>query len=280
MELKSMDGQRAASLEGRVPEFFDHQAATFDSRAGLPEIYCREIARAVMEIGEARPGDLVVELGPGTGQIGRWLRRYARYVGIDLSAGMLREFRARLGNEFTEGALVHADAQAVWPVADAAARVVFSSRALHLLNQEHVAREMRRVAVTEGATLIVGRVGREPESTRARMAREMNRLMRRRGLEGRGGEGQRRRLLEACERRGAKILEPVTVARWTVSASPQSSLDSWRSLASLGGVHVPPETRKEILAELESWAVNEFGALDRELESEETYTLYPIRYDG
>lgn len=281
MELKNRDegSERShVNFRGRVPEFFDHQAATFEQRAGLPESYCREIARAVLEIGGAGAGDLVVELGPGTGQIGRWFDARVRYVGLDLSAGMLREFRARLRDEpAAQRALVHADAQAGWPIADASARVVFSSRAVHLLEQEHVAREMFRVAAHDGAMLVVGRVRREPQSIRARMAREMNERLRARGFEGRGGERQNRKLFEACSRRGAKILEPLTVARWTVAASPQQSLDSWRSLVSLGGINVPSQLRDEILTELQGWAMKAFGALDREFESEETYVLYALR---
>jgi hypothetical protein len=70
------------------------------------------------------------------------------------------------------------------------------------------------------------------------------------------------------------------VARWTTTASPQWSLDSWRSLVSLGGVNVPAHVRDEILLELEGWAKKEFGSLDREFESEETYVLYPLRCAG
>ncbi|HEX8746602.1 MAG TPA: class I SAM-dependent methyltransferase, partial [Pyrinomonadaceae bacterium] len=253
------------------------QAATFERRAGLPQVFAHRIAQAVLEIGEARAGDLIVELGPGTGQIGRWFHERARYVGIDLSIGMLWEFRARLDGELNRTALIHADAQSVWPVAAGSVRLVFSSRAVHLLNEQHVAREMLRVSHANGAMLIVGRVHREPQSVRSRMAREMNRLMRRRGFEGRGGLGRNRRLFEACSRLGAKILEPVEVASWVVAASPQASLDSWRSLSSLGGIDVPGRAREEILAELESWAGREFGALDRESESVETYVLYPVR---
>lgn len=243
----------------------------------MPESYCREIAGAVLEIADACAGDLVVELGPGTGQIGRWFPSSVRYVGLDLSVGMLKEFRARLEEDPVERVLIRADAQANWPLADGSTRVVFSSRAIHLLEQEHVAREMFRVAAPTGATLIVGRVRREPQSMRARMAREMNERLRERGFEGRGGERQNRKLFEACSRRGAKILEPRTVARWTVSASPQHSLDSWRSLVSLGGRNVPAHVRDEIMTELESWAKKEFGALDREFEAEEAYVLYPLR---
>jgi ubiquinone/menaquinone biosynthesis C-methylase UbiE len=283
MELKNrvhgFERPAAKEVEG-VREFFDHQAATFERRAGLPEDCCRKIAQAVLEAGAARANDLVVELGPGTGQIGRWFREPVRYVGLDLSQGMLREFRARTGEDATLRTLVRADAQAGWPLADASARIVFGSRAIHLLDEEHVAREALRVAAPDGATLIIGRVRRERQSMRARLAREMNERLLARGFEGRGGEKQNRRLFEACRRLGAEIVEPIEVARWKVSASPRQSIDSWRSLVSLGGVGVPAPVREEILNELESWAGTEFGDLDREFEAEESYVLYPVKQNS
>jgi hypothetical protein len=67
------------------------------------------------------------------------------------------------------------------------------------------------------------------------------------------------------------------VTTWGVTASPRRSLDSWRSLTSLGGIPVSAETRAEVLGELEVWAAEEFGGLDEEFEFEETYVLSPLR---
>lgn len=278
MELKNLESNRPpAGSEQPVREFFDHQAASFDARAGLPDSCCRLIARAVLEFAGLGADDLVLELGAGTGQIGQWFSEGARYVGLDLSAGMLREFRERERVGATARLLVRADANAGWPIADRAARAVFGSRTIHLLNHEHVAREVFRVAAPSGAMLITGRVRREPESIRARMARRMNELLLTEGFEGRGGEKQNRKLFEAMTALGgAESLEPVEVTRWTVSASPRRSLRSWQSLVSLGGVAVPPTARDRVLTELESWAQDEFGHLDREFKAEESYVLYPI----
>jgi hypothetical protein len=191
---------------------------------------------------------------------------------------MLGEFRGRLSNKAGLRAIIRADANLGWPVMSGAARAIFSSRAIHLLDHEHVASEVTRVAEGfGGATLIIGRVEREQESTRALMAREMNERLRRHGIEGRGGAGQKRKLFDALQRRGAQRLEPVVVARWTVSACPRGSINSWRSLSSLGGVRVADALRDQILTELEDWANDRFGGLDQELESEETYVLTPLR---
>ena len=251
------------------PELFDGQAGLFERRAGLPEACCHAIAKRVIEIGEAKAGDLIVEIGSGTGQIGQWFEAPVRYAGFDLSAGMLKESR-RLD-------LIQADANASWPLADGVARVIFSSRAVHLLRQEHVAHEVFRLASSDGATLVLGRVEREPDSVRARMAREMNERLRGHGFVGRRGERHNRKLFELCCDRGAVELEPVAVAQWRTSASPRQSLDSWHSLDGLGGIPVPPPTRTEILRELEGWAEEEFGGLDQEFESRETYVLKSLR---
>ena len=251
------------------PELFDGQAGLFERRAGLPEDCCRAIAKKVIEIGEARAGDLIVEIGSGTGQIGQWFEAPVRYAGFDLSAGMLKE-SCRLD-------LIQADANVSWPLADGVARVMFSSRAVHLLQQEHVAHEVFRVASSGGATLILGRVERKPESVRARMAKEMNERLREHGFAGRRGERHNRKLFELCFDRGAVELEPVAVAQWRIMASPRQSLDSWHSLDGLGGISVPASTRADILRELEVWAEEEFGGLDQEFESQETYVLKSLR---
>lgn len=258
-------------------ELFDAQAAKFEQRAGLPVDHCRNIASAVLEIGAVGPGDLLVEVGPGTGQIGQWFGAMVRYIGLDLSARMLSEFRHHLGDHFGNRALVQADANARWPISGGVARAVFSSRAIHLLDQEHIAREVFRVAAPAGATFIIGRTQRDPDSVRARMAREMNERLRHHGFEGRGGEQQQRQLFQAFYRHGAEVLEPVRIATWEVSASPRASLDSWRSLTGLGGLPIPAMIREEILTGLEAWAREVFGGLDQQFESEETYLLKPLR---
>src|SRR5215207_2301251 len=275
--MRKDPGISRADSSDASPELFDGQAVFFDRRTGLPEECCRAVAEKIVEAGGARADGLIIEVGCGTGQIGQWFEAPARYVGFDLSLNMLREFRRRLGEGRNSPQLVRADANATWPFADGAAAVIFSSRAVHLLEPEHVAAEIFRLASPAGATVILGRVERTPGSVKERMAQEMNERLRRRGLRGRRGRRRHRRLFESCERLGAEILEPVPVATWKVSASPRQSLDSWRSLTGLGGIPVSAETRAEVLDELEVWAAETFGGLERVSEFEETYVLSPLR---
>ncbi len=274
--MRQDPGLPRADSSDASPELFDGQAVFFDRRTGLPEECCRAVARQIVGTGVARADGLVIEVGCGTGQIGQWVAGSARYVGFDLSSNMLREFQRRLGAG-QSAPLVQADANATWPFADGSAAVIFSSRAVHLLEHEHVAAEIFRLASPAGATVILGRVERTPGSVKERMAQEMNERLRQRGLKGRRGHRRNRRLFESCERLGAEILEPVPVATWKTAASPRQSLDSWRSLTGLGGLPVSAETRAEVLNELEEWAAETFGGLERAFESEETYVLSPLR---
>jgi len=258
-------------------ELFDDQATIFEQRAGLPAHYCRDIATRVIEIGQVRAGDLIVEIGPGTGQIAQWLQQTSAYIGFDLSSGMLKESQRRLGHNEGSRSLIQADANRSWPLANGSARVLFSSRALHLLNHEHVAEEVFRIASEDGAALILGRVKRDRDSVRARMAKEMIERLHQHGFEGRRGEKENQKLIESCCRRSAEDLGVTEIARWRVSTSPRQSVESWRCLTGLAGIKVPAENRNEILNEMEAWAEQEFGGLDREVESEETYVLRSLR---
>ena len=247
-----------------TPTSFDAQAAEFDRRAGFPEGECRAIAAAVLSLAGAGPGDRVVEIGAGTGMIGRWFPW--SYTGLDVSLGMLAAFRRR-----SPGApLVQADGAREWPLPDGCVRAIFSSRAIHLLPLELVAREVFRVGAP-GAVCVLGWVERRPESIKKRMSREMQRRLRERGFPARSAGS--RRVLEALREGGASDLDKVVVASWPARHTPRQSLDDWRSKEGLGGIVLPPGVQEEVLRGLEEWAEETFGSLDAGLDTEDAYVL-------
>jgi SAM-dependent methyltransferase len=259
------------SVQPGSPTSFDDQASEFDRRVGMPEERCRAIAAAVLELVGARDGGLVVEIGAGTGMIGRWfLEHPTRYVGLDLSRGMLEVFRRR-----ADAALVQADAARPWPLPGRAADVVFSSRAIHLLPADHVVEELFRVAAPAGASCVLGWVERRPDSVKARLSREMQRRVRERGFPARHAGGGR--LLDACRRRGAERLPKTVVERWPVRHAASAALRSWRAKQGLGGTVLPAGVQEEVLDELEGWALTAFGDLDAGFDSEEAYVLEGVR---
>ncbi|HEX5714634.1 MAG TPA: class I SAM-dependent methyltransferase [Thermoanaerobaculia bacterium] len=259
------------------PTSFDAQAADFDRRVGLPEADCRAVAAAVLGVGQAGPGGLVVEIGAGTGMIGRWFlappdHHAVRYAGLDVSRGMLEVFRRRS----PRAPLVQADGMKTWPLPAASVNVIFSSRAIHLLPREHVVGEALRVA-PRGA-LVIGRVERQPESVKARLAREMRRRLRDLGFSPR--DAGSRRLLQALLDEGARDLERTEVVRWPARQTPREALDQWSGKEGLGGIVLPPGIQEEVLRELEAWALETFGGLDLLQNTEEAYVLDSVRLPG
>ena len=269
-------------MESENPKWrlYDDQASTFEGRAGLPAKYCSDIADSIVQIAGLGDGDLIVEIGPGTGQIGASFGESVRYLGLDLSRDMLEQFRRRVDGCSEHRILVRGDANHHWPVTAGTAKAIFSSRALHLLPVEHVATEAFRIARLDGATLIIGRVERDRNSVRSRMARQMIEMLQHQGLEGLRGERHTRNLIEACGRGGGQVLPSTCVARWTAGATPRESIESWRCLQGLAGIPVPADTKEQVLNEIESWAQETFGGLDEVADSEESYVLWPIRVNS
>ena len=86
-----------------------------------------------------RPGDLLLEIGAGTGEIGFEIARlHGRYVGLDLSLPMLRVFRGHQVGLSAPLALIVGDADRTWPITDQSVQAIFGSRSLHLLSLDRV----------------------------------------------------------------------------------------------------------------------------------------------
>jgi SAM-dependent methyltransferase len=262
---------------------FDDQAATFDQRAGLPGSAAEHVAAAVVSLAGLGAGDLLVEVGAGSGSIGCHLVGRVEYVGFDLAPSMLDAFRDRLGTGASAARLVVADGDAAWPVADRSARAIFGSRSMHLLSLHHVLAEIHRVGAPDGVTLLVGRVDRDDSSVRMRMRRQMRRPLREVGIAGQPGGGEMARdLVDACAESDshyvAAPIAPYVVARWSVASSPADSLAAWAGKDGLAGIAVATRTKHEVLERLRSWAAIEFGDLDRRVEATEAYVLQGVRF--
>jgi ubiquinone/menaquinone biosynthesis C-methylase UbiE len=263
---------------GRLQALFDRQADTYDQRVGLPEQDCQAIVRTVLTLAHTQRHDLLLEIGTGTGTIGTWFARQPlRYVGLDVSRRMLAAFRHRLSDHSSTLLLLHADGNAPWPLMDGTVRVIFSARALHLLDLAHVVEESVRVARPDGAVVIMGRVQRQADSVAAVMQREMQRLLHHHGVPGRAGGPYQRHLLAAYGQQGATVLAPVIVARWAVTWTPWQSIEAWCTKPGLGGLDLPASEKSTILQMLYRWATRTFGDLHREVTSEETYVLQGVR---
>ena len=173
--------------------------------------------------------------------------------------------------------LLQADGTRQWPIRDRQAHIIFSSRAVHLLDSDHVVQEIFRIACPDRALFLIGRIQRQQESVRARMQSEMRKRLRLDGYDHRGGEQHRDSLLKSLCLKGAERLDPVFVSEWPVSHTPAQSIESWQNRVGLAGIHLPLEAKEKILRELEIWADSTFGGLHQPLESAESYVLDGVR---
>ena len=265
---------------------FDDQAKTFETRTGLSESTCQAIVKTVLDLAEIKTNAQVVEVGAGTGQIGRWFATEpVHYLGFDLSQAMLEQFRQHLDQDLDQNLdkqreninLLQGDANQHWPVVDGAANLIFSSRTLHLLNLEHVVNESLRIAQPEGAVIIMGSVQRDRQGVKNQMRKQMQTFLAEKSLRGRQKNKLIGQLIELFTRHGGKAIEPVVASRWQVVSTPRQSLESWRGKANLAGIELDDEIKQNVLDQLEVWANETFGGLDRTIESEETYLLQGVR---
>lgn len=255
---------------------FDEQGSgIFEARAGFPPGVAERIAGAVRGLGDLRPGDLILEVGAGTGLIGQWLARPPyRYLGLDNSLPMLDTFRPRLPGG---AVLAYADANRPWPVAAGSARVIFGSRVFQLLDPEHLVDEANRVTHPDGAVLIHGKVEREPDSPKTVLRRKLHERLTAHGYRPRPAGRLLERILERAVATGGLVVPPVVVTTWRREIRPIDPIEQWRQTYSMGGITPTAEVSATVLAELAAWVTDTYGDPSAPVATGESYVLQAAR---
>ena len=261
----------------RTLYWHEHQAAGFDERAAIPAGAGESVAAAVAEIAELQQGDMLLEIGAGTGMMSLPLiRRSIRYVGFDRSPAMLAVFRQKLEEAQLCAELLVADGNDRWPAENGSVAAIFSARAIHHLDVDHTAAETGRVLRPEGGWLILGWVGRPNDSVKPTLRRQMKKFLEEEGYGGRNREVHTQILFSALEAIGGKRAEPRVAGRWTHRHAPLDSITAWQEKEGLAGYDIPEEVKEGVLGRLRAWAEERYGNLEAPLEQEEFFELDAI----
>jgi SAM-dependent methyltransferase len=235
---------------------YDAVAPAFDRHRALPDGAVQAIRDAVLAA-IAAPRPRLLDLGAGTGRIGwPFVAAGDDYVGVDVSFGMLRAFRERIGQP-NGLALVQSDGQLL-PFADATFDAVLLVQVFGGLHGwRRFLAEARRVLAPAG-TLIVGRTVLPEDGVDAKMKERLAALLEEMSVpaDRMNARDQVERWLDAS----AAVATRVVVATWGAARTPRGFLDRHRTGARFSAL--PEPIREEALGRLAAWAAGAFGSLD------------------
>jgi ubiquinone/menaquinone biosynthesis C-methylase UbiE len=238
---------------------FDTTAADFDRHRALPDGVAEEVRSTVLEAAAvARP--FLLDLGAGSGRFGwPFVAAGDRYLGVDVSYGMLHEFAQRA----EAPRLAQCDGESL-PFRDGSFDVVML---MHVVGGARGWRRLladaRRV-VRENGCLMIGKSAGPEDGIDAKLKARLVQILEELGVpaeEKQGGKAL------AWLESAASQKQVVAAASWTADRSPRRFLD--RKATGAKFVELPPSVRQEALRRLTAWATETFGSLD---------AVHPERY--
>ena len=147
---------------GQVRALYDELASSYDVMASVYDVVgSRRLAAHGMRLLNLRPGDVVVDLGCGTGinlpQLAGEVGPEGRVIGVDLSAGMLDQARERIASKgLSNVELVQQDVREFEFPEDLHGVVATFSLEMVPENDEVIARACRSLSRTAGRIAVMG----------------------------------------------------------------------------------------------------------------------------
>jgi ubiquinone/menaquinone biosynthesis C-methylase UbiE len=256
---------------------YDAAAPTFDRHRPLAAGVAEAIRTAILGTLDASPPPRVLDLGAGTGRIGRaFVAAGDDYVGVDLSLGMLREF-VRLARSVGGAALAPRLAQADGlrlPFADAMFDAVLLIQVVGAARSwPGLLAEARRV-LRSGGALVEGRTAMPEDGLDAQMKRRLASLLEDMGVAAyhKKGEQDIPHSLASAARSDTRVV----AAAWTADRTPQGFLDRQPTGARFSAL--PEETQKKARDRLEKWAEATFGSLDAMFSEQHEFRLRVLKF--
>jgi ubiquinone/menaquinone biosynthesis C-methylase UbiE len=248
---------------------FDATAPSFDRHRALPEGVPEAIRTAILRSVGAPARPLLLDIGAGTGRIGRpFVAAGDAYVGIDLSYGMLREFRQRADQCGVAPRLAQADGERL-PFRDATFDAVMLIQIFGgLRGWRGVLDETRRV-LRPASALILGRSIAPKDGIDHRMKQQLASLLAEMGI--RPDKANMREDVGHWLDAAAHGSTRVEAAAWNAARTPRGFLDRHRTGARFAALPTP--VKGEAMRKLAVWAAERFGSLDTEFSERHRFEL-------
>ena len=245
---------------------FDLTAATFDRYRTLPRDVPEAIRRAIWSSTPKRSSARVLDLGAGTGRIGKaFVDAKDSYVGVDVSMPMLREFLAGNGTAH----LVQGRGQQL-PLRDGTFDVVLL---MHVLagadDWRGLVREACRVLIPAGA-IVVGHTKTPSTGVDAQLKRRLAAILDEMGVASHRPHRPREHALAWLESSATRRVHLIA-ASWSAEWMPREFVARHRTGARF--VALPAAVREEALQKLSTWVRDTFGSLDVALNEAYTFEL-------
>jgi SAM-dependent methyltransferase len=240
---------------------FDSAAASYDAARGFPPGVGEQVAEAAADwIHKRAP---VLEVGIGTGRIAKPLLALGLNVtGVDLSRQMMARLRETLPTGQPSPALVQGDA-AHLPLSKQSVGAVVSVHVFQLLSDwSNAVSEVRRV-LCPGGVFLNGYEWRPPDSPGARIMERWRMILEAAGQPALAAGAREFSDLRAELLQTGAAYEERAVGHWTTTRSPARQLETIEHRTWSSSAGVSDNLLAGCLAELKSWAIEEFGELDQ-----------------
>lgn len=251
---------------------YDATAPTFDRHRALPDGVPEAIRTAVLEAVDASSPRLL-DLGAGTGRIGiPFVAARDDYVGVDLSFGMLSEFKRRAADSARAPRLVRADGERL-PFADASFDAIMLIQVFGgMRGWRRLLTEVRRVLRGAGV-LVLGRTIAPSDGLDARMKARLALLLGEIGAPAdRTNTRQDAQGWLEQQARGTRLV----AATWTARRTPRGFIERHGTGARFSTLPAP--IKEEAMRRLAAWATTAFGSLDEASTEPHEFELQLFRF--
>jgi ubiquinone/menaquinone biosynthesis C-methylase UbiE len=245
---------------------FDLAASSFDRYRAWPPGVAEAIRTTIWRLAGKRSGARVLDLGAGTGRIGSaFVEANDRYVGVDLSFAMLRQFRA--GGRIARLAQSRGEAL---PFRDGAFEVVLLMHVLSGPNDHRKLKDEACRVLGPAGVIAVGRTQRPVSGVDARLKRQLGLILQEIGVVSDERESPRDDSLTRLESSAARRSH-VTAASWSARLTPREFLARHPTGARFSAL--PAAVQEQAMQRLTTWAEETFESLDTAFTEEHRFDL-------